>query len=159
NVYSSIKSEILTILAQMQARGELPAELALDAIDVMPTREASHGDMATNAAMVLAAKASKKPKELAEQLIQYIQKISHVETVELAGPGFINMRFAPTFWHAVIPAIIKSGKGYGNSDIGQNRKINVEYVSANPTGPIHVGHARGAVYGDALALLLMKVGF
>ncbi len=159
HLFGAIKSEILGILKQLQAEGQLPEGLSFDAVDVMPPREAGHGDMSTNAAMVLAAKASKKPKELAESLAQHIAKISNVTKVEVAGPGFINIHFAPDFWHQVIPTILSEGNSYGNSTIGGHRKIDVEYVSANPTGPMHVGHGRAAVVGDALAMLLLKAGF
>jgi arginyl-tRNA synthetase len=159
NLFSAVKSEVLGVLRQLQAEGILPGSLEFDAVDVSTPRESSHGDMATNAAMVLAGKAGRKPKELAELLAECLRSLKQVESVEIAGPGFINLRFAPAFWQALIPAILKEGKGYGNSAIGGGRKINVEYVSANPTGPMHVGHGRGAVVGDALALLLLKAGF
>jgi arginyl-tRNA synthetase len=159
NLYQNVKTEILAILAQLQAENALPAGLAFDGVDVMPPREASHGDMATNAAMVLAGKASVKPRDLAELLAARIKKIPYVEAVEIAGPGFINLRFAPSFWQAVIPAILKEGKGFGASAIGGGHKVNVEYVSANPTGPMHAGHVRGAVIGDALANLLAIAGY
>lgn len=159
NVFFLIKSNILEILQQLQAEGSLPPDVAFDAVDVMPPREAGHGDMATNAAMILAGKAGKKPRELAELLAERIRALPDVDSVEIAGPGFINLRFTPSFWHQVIAAILREGNRYGDSAMGGNRKVNVEYVSANPTGPMHVGHGRGAVYGDALASLLAKVGF
>jgi arginyl-tRNA synthetase len=159
NLFASVKSHIIDILKQLQAEGVLPLELAFDSVDVMPPREVSHGDMATNAAMVLAAKVAKKPRELADILAGRIKNIPDISSVEIAGPGFINLRFAPALWQKQIQVILKAGNDYGNSTIGGERKVNVEYVSANPTGPMHVGHGRGAVYGDALALLLAKAGF
>ncbi|HEU5047083.1 MAG TPA: arginine--tRNA ligase [Rickettsiales bacterium] len=159
NVFFLIKSNILEILKQLQAEDAIPAGVAFDAVDVMPPREAEHGDMATNAAMILAGKAGKKPRELAELLSERIRTLPGVASVEIAGPGFINIRFTPSFWHQVVAAILREGERYGDSTLGGKRKVNVEYVSANPTGPMHVGHGRGAVYGDALASLLAKVGF
>jgi arginyl-tRNA synthetase len=159
NLYQAIKSEILGIAGQLQEEGLLPGNLSFEGIDVTPPRETGHGDMATNAAMVLAGKTKKNPKELAEILAERIRKLPEIEAAEVAGPGFINLRFPPSFWQRIITVILKEGKGYGNSDIGHGKKINVEYVSANPTGPMHVGHGRGAVVGDALALLLLKAGF
>lgn len=159
NIFSLIKSEIINIIKSLQAEGLLPPELESNTVDVMPPREAGHGDMATNAAMILAGKAGRKPRELAELLVGRINNIAGMESVEIAGPGFINMRFSPSFWHEIIPVILEYGNSYGNSTIGCDQKVNIEYVSANPTGPMHVGHGRGAVYGDALAMLLLKAGF
>lgn len=159
NLFHTTKSEIVDIINKLQEEGALPQTLVTDGIDVMPPREAGHGDMATNAAMVLAGKAAMKPVDLAKLLAERIKKLPHVQWVDIAGPGFINIRFAATFWHEIIRAILQEGNGYGNSGIGKDQKINVEYVSANPTGPMHVGHGRGAVYGDALARLLLKAGF
>jgi arginyl-tRNA synthetase len=159
NVFSELRSKLIVALEQLKQEGQLPQELAFDAVDVMPPREAGHGDMATNAAMVLGGKSGKKPRELAELLKIRLEKLPGVESVEIAGPGFINLRFAASFWHAVIPAILNQNATYGDSQIGKNKSVNVEYVSANPTGPMHVGHGRGAVVGDALASLLKKAGF
>ena len=159
NIFTLVKSDIAEIISQLQTEGTLPADLPVDALDVMPPREASHGDMATNAAMVLGQKSGKKPREVADLLVERIRKIPGIESVEIAGAGFINLRFAPAFWHKSVTAILRDGNSYGNSTIGGNRKINIEYVSANPTGPMHVGHGRGAVYGDALSMLLLKAGF
>ncbi|MEI6730176.1 MAG: arginine--tRNA ligase [Pseudomonadota bacterium] len=159
NLYTNIKKQIIAILEDLQQQAILPSDAVFDHIDVSPTREASHGDMATNAAMILAAKTGKKPKELAEIISERIKNIEHIEKVEIAGPGFINLYFKPEFWQQIIPAILKDGNSYGNSSLGAGQNINVEYVSANPTGPMHVGHGRGAVYGDALAMLLLKAGY
>ncbi len=159
NLFNEVKIEITDILKKLQEDSLLPAGISLDAVDLMPAREKGHGDMATNAAMVLAAKTGKKPRELAEILVERIKNIASVKSVEIAGPGFINLSFSTSFWQKIIPAILKEKTHYGDSSVGKNQKINVEYVSANPTGPMHVGHGRGAVYGDALALLLGKAGF
>lgn len=156
--FARVKSQIITILENLSKEGKIPSGLSYDAVDVSPPREAGHGDMTTNAAMVLAAKAQMKPREIADALVPYIQNLPEVDEVTIAGPGFINMRFAPAFWQAVLADILTAGVDYGSSRIGEGRKVNVEYVSANPTGPMHVGHARGAVFGDALARVLAKAG-
>lgn len=130
-----------------------------EAITLEPPRDASHGDLSTNAAMVLSGQAKQKPREIADKLAEKLRSVEHVEAVEIAGPGFINIRLSPAAWRAVLPVILDSGNSYGNSRIGEGKRINVEYVSANPTGPLHVGHTRGAVYGDALSTLLMKAGY
>ncbi|PZP84365.1 MAG: arginine--tRNA ligase [Azospirillum brasilense] len=130
-----------------------------DAITLEPPRDATHGDLSTNAAMVLAGQAKQKPRELADKLAEQLRAMPNVEKVDVAGPGFINITLSAAAWQAVVPAILSDGLSYGNSTIGAGQKINVEYVSANPTGPLHIGHARGAVYGDAIAGLLLKAGF
>lgn len=130
-----------------------------DAITLEPPRDPSHGDLSTNAAMVLAGQAKQKPRDIAEKLAEKLRGLADVEAVEIAGPGFINIRLAASAWQGLLPEILKQGLSYGNSTIGKGQRINVEYVSANPTGPMHVGHARGAVYGDAIAGLLLKAGY
>ncbi|CAA7623494.1 Arginine--tRNA ligase [Candidatus Terasakiella magnetica] len=124
-----------------------------------PPREESHGDVATNAAMVLSKAAGMKPRDLAEALAVELRKHPAVTAVEVAGPGFINMRLAGDFWYDRLQDVLKEGARYGDSDTGKSHRVNIEYVSANPTGPMHIGHARGAVVGDALASLLAKVGY
>ena len=126
---------------------------------VEPPKDASHGDMATNAAMVLAKDAGKKPRELAEAIAEKLRAEPVVEKVDVAGPGFINLTLKPHVWGEELRVVLAAGRDYGRSDIGQGEKVNVEYVSANPTGPMHVGHGRGAVFGDALANLLGFAGF
>ena len=128
-------------------------------IGVEPPREASHGDLATNAALVLAKSAGKAPRDLAGTIAAAMAADADVEGAEVAGPGFLNLRLKPAYWHAALGAIVHEGAGYGESDIGQAAKVNVEYVSANPTGPMHVGHGRGAVFGDAVANLLAAAGY
>ncbi len=135
-----------------------------DAITLEPPREASHGDLSTNAAMVLAgqmkaAGEKSNPREIAEKIAVQLRSVEGISDVSVAGAGFINLRLAASVWQAVVPAILKNNTSYGNSHIGAGQRINVEYVSANPTGPLHIGHARGAVYGDALATLLLKAGY
>jgi len=126
---------------------------------VEPPRDPSHGDMATNAAMVLAKDAGKKPRELAESIAAKLRTDDKVASVAIAGPGFINLTLKPHVWVDELHLVLEAGTDYGSSDIGKNEKVNVEYVSANPTGPMHVGHGRGAVFGDALANLLAFAGF
>ncbi len=159
NLYSDLKEKLYVILEEMKGQGALPADASLDAVTVEPPRDASHGDMATNAAMVLAGQTKSNPRAVAEPIAQALRLLDNVTDVQIAGPGFINVRFAPAFWQGAVYDILSAGNSYGNSAIGAGRDINVEYVSANPTGPLHVGHTRGAVYGDALALLLLKAGY
>ncbi len=137
----------------------LPGTPDLSRIVVEPPREASHGDLATNAAMVLAKDAGLKPRELAEQIAGELRKRPEVTKADVAGPGFINMTLDPAVWRSALVDAIAAGPGYGISDVGAGKPVNVEYVSANPTGPMHVGHGRGAVFGDALANLLAFAGF
>ncbi|HEY6754505.1 MAG TPA: arginine--tRNA ligase [Pseudolabrys sp.] len=131
----------------------------LSRIVVEPPRDSSHGDMATNAAMVLAKDAGKKPRELAESIAEKLRADDKIAKVEVAGPGFINLALKPHVWGEELRLVLGTGKDYGRSDIGKGEKVNVEYVSANPTGPMHVGHGRGAVFGDALASLLVFAGY
>jgi arginyl-tRNA synthetase len=135
------------------------ANADLSRIVVEPPRDTSHGDMATNAAMVLAKDAGKKPRDLAEAIAAALRGDEHITKVEVAGPGFINLTLKPHVWGEELRTVLASGKDYGRSDLGKGEKINVEYVSANPTGPMHVGHCRGAVFGDALANLLAFAGY
>ena len=140
-------------------QGVLPAGLDLSRIVVEPPRDAAHGDMATNAAMVLAKDAKAKPRDLAERIAEQLRADPLVEAVEVAGPGFINLTLKASVWPAVLTAVLHGGSSYGRTNSGHGEKINVEYVSANPTGPMHVGHCRGAVFGDALASLLQFAGY
>jgi arginyl-tRNA synthetase len=126
---------------------------------VEPPRDAGHGDLSSNAAMVIAKPLGKNPREVAAALAERFQTDPDVETVEVAGPGFLNFRLDEPVWHRLLKAIDQLGEAYGKSDLGHGDKVNVEYVSANPTGPMHVGHTRGAVFGDALAALLEYVGY
>jgi arginyl-tRNA synthetase len=139
--------------------GELPADLDLSRVAVEPPRDPAHGDLSTNAAMVLAKAAKIPPRDLAQKLAARLGKEGDITGAEVAGPGFINLRIADMFWQARVIDILAARASYGDNDIGQGRRVNVEYVSANPTGPMHVGHGRGAVVGDVLAALLEKAGF
>ena len=158
NLFADIRSLVLENLAAMTSQGKLPQGLAFDNVTVEPPRDAAHGDMATNAAMVLAKPAGLKSRDIAEELAARLIKDDRIASADVAGPGFLNLRLAPVVWQLVIGAVLADGADYGRSDIGQGRKVNVEYVSANPTGPLHVGHTRGAVFGDALASLLAYAG-
>ena len=132
---------------------------AIGRIVVEPPRDPTHGDMATNAAMVLAKDAGKKPRELAESIAAKLRIDDKVASVDVAGPGFINLSLKPNVWGEELLLALAQGADYGRGDIGKDEQVNVEYVSANPTGPMHVGHGRGAVFGDALATLLLFNGF
>ena len=159
NLFAEIRSLVLDSLHRMQAQGDLSDGLNFDAVTVEPPRDAAHGDMATNAAMVLAKPSQNEPRDIAEKLMILLTADKRVESVDVAGPGFLNLRLAPTVWSDVLGAILSDPKGYGRVGTGAGIKVNVEYVSANPTGPLHVGHTRGAVFGDALASLLDFAGF
>jgi arginyl-tRNA synthetase len=141
------------------ATAPLVGNADLSRIVVEPPREASHGDMATNAAMVLAKDAGKKPRELAEAIAAKLRAEPNVEKVDVAGPGFINLTLKPHVWAEELALALKLGRDFGRSDMGRGEAVNVEYVSANPTGPMHIGHCRGAVFGDALASLLQYAGY
>ena len=135
-------------------RARCPSGLDFANVAVEPPRDAAHGDMATNAAMVLAKPAGLKPRDIAEALATKLTDDARITSAEVAGPGFLNLRLDPQLWQSVLRAALAAGDDFGRSTMGQGAKVNVEYVSANPTGPLHVGHTRGAVFGDALASLL-----
>ena len=159
NLFTQLRAHVLDTLGAMTAEGLLPAGLDMTAVTVEPPRDAAHGDMATNAAMVLAKPAGKNPREIAGELARRLVSDPRIMTADMAGPGFINMRLADTVWQQLVQAALASGTAFGRSDMGQGKRVNVEYVSANPTGPLHVGHTRGAVFGDALASLLAYAGY
>lgn len=158
NIFKQIEQQVKLQIASLQAEGKLPESLNLDKVEASPPRDAAHGDVATNAAMVLAGQAGKNPREIAGLIVEKLQTSPLVSKVEIAGAGFINMVLSPSVWQAEILEIIAQKRAYGDSAIGGGKRVNVEYVSANPTGPMHVGHAR-YIYGDALALLLKKAGY
>jgi len=155
NLYNYFRDVVLKELQTI----ELPSGLDMSRVMVEPTRDPKHGDIATNAAMVLAKPAGKNPRQLAETLKERLVGHPDVINAEVAGPGFLNLTLSPAFWHLQLKALLEAGVAYGDSKAGAGRKVNVEYVSANPTGPMHIGHARGAVFGDALAALMQKTGF
>ncbi len=159
NVFKEFKDIINVIIEALSAAGALPAGLDTGRVTVEPPRDPRHGDLATNAALVLAKEAKSPPRQLAELIAARLEARDDVTKAEVAGPGFINLRLSDAYWRRQLAAMLAAGEAYGASDLGRGRKVNVEYVSANPTGPLHVGHARGAVYGDALAALLEKAGY
>ncbi len=159
NIFQQLRAKILDNITLLAKEHNWPADLPLSSITVELPRDNSHGDAATNAALVLSKPLRMTPAEVAQQLKQALNSLPHLQSIEIAGPGFINLRFMPEFWHNIIPTILKLNTDYGNCSIGNQQQVNIEYVSANPTGPLHIGHARGAVFGDALARLLQKAGF
>ncbi|MEQ9528380.1 MAG: arginine--tRNA ligase [Parvibaculaceae bacterium] len=159
NIFRYFEEKVQAALEALVAEGALPAGLDFTRVAVEPPRDPSHGDLSTNAAMVLAKPAGAKPRDLAELIAARLATEEAVTEVSVAGPGFINLRLDPSFWRSRVPDILRAGASYGAGDLGTNQAVNVEYVSANPTGPMHVGHVRGAVFGDALANLLEKVGY
>ncbi|HAW48706.1 MAG TPA: arginine--tRNA ligase [Roseovarius sp.] len=159
NLFDDIRGLVLDTLGGLQAEGALPASLDLGSVTVEPPRDPAHGDMATNAAMVLAKPAGMKPRDIATVLAEHLAADARIDSAEVAGPGFLNLRLAPSVWHDVLRDALRQGADFGRATLGQGRRVNVEYVSANPTGPLHVGHTRGAVFGDALASLLDFAGY
>ncbi|MDU9003820.1 arginine--tRNA ligase [Sedimentitalea todarodis] len=158
NLFADIRTLVLHSLDAMVAEGALPDGLDFTNVAVEPPRDPAHGDMATNAAMVLAKPARMKPRDIAQMLAGKLVADIRVQSADVAGPGFLNLRLAPAVWQGVIGEVLQTGTDFGRSEMGQGRKVNVEFVSANPTGPLHVGHTRGAVFGDALASLLQFAG-
>ena len=158
-LYAAYAAKIDAVLAALEAEGVLPAGLPRSNVTVEPPRDPSHGDMATNAAMVLAKPAGTNPRALAEKIVEKLLADPLVASADIAGPGFINLRLEPGNWLGELAAIAAQGTAYGRSTMGAGRRVNVEYVSANPTGPMHMGHCRGAVVGDALASLLESAGY
>jgi arginyl-tRNA synthetase len=157
-LFADIHAATLGALDAMVAEGALPAGLDTGNVAVEPPRDPAHGDMATNAAMVLAKPAGLRPRDIAAGLAEKLAADPRIARAEVAGPGFLNLRLTPAAWRGQVAAILEAGAEYGRSAMGQGRKVNIEYVSANPTGPLHVGHTRGAVFGDALASLLDFTG-
>ena len=159
SIYAQYAALLDGVLDELVADGALPAGLERRGVAVEPPRDASHGDLATNAAMVLAKAAGTNPRALAELIAPKLEALPPVTSVAIAGPGFINLKLAPDAWRDELRTILSEGDAYGMSDVGKGSRVNVEYVSANPTGPLHMGHCRGAVVGDSLARLLEAAGF
>ena len=167
NIFGDFRRLVLAALDDMVTAGTLPPGLDFARIAIEPPRDPAHGDLATNAAMLLAGAVKENPLALAERIGEALghQELTSGDyrgrgfTVAAARPGFLNIRLDPAVWHAQLRAILEAGTAYGDATIGGGKKVNVEFVSANPTGPMHVGHGRGAVVGDALAALLAKAGF
>jgi len=158
NLFTDIRALVIDRLTAMAQTGQLPAGLDMSNVAVEPPRDVAHGDMATNAAMVLAKPAGMKPREIADALAAALLLDPRIASADVAGPGFLNLRLVPEGWTGVVKAVLTQS-GYGRSGMGANTRVIVEFVSANPTGPLHVGHTRGAVFGDALAALLDYAGY
>jgi len=159
NIFAVVLEKIHAANLALVGEGVLPQGIDQSRVVVEPPREAAHGDVATNSAMVLAKEAGRRPRELADALAARLRSDDLVAKVDVAGPGFINLTLKPAAWREALRAVLRAGADYGRSRLGHGAKVNVEYVSANPTGPMHVGHCRGAVFGDALANLLAAAGF
>ena len=159
NIFAVVLAKIHAANLALVAEGLLPDGIDQSRVQVDPPREAAHGDMATNTAMVLAKDAGQKPRELADAMAAKLRHDEMVAKVEVAGPGFINLTLKPSAWSDALRAVLVAGADYGRSSVGAAVPVNVEYVSANPTGPMHVGHCRGAVIGDTLANLLEFAGY
>jgi arginyl-tRNA synthetase len=151
SLYAQYSAHLDGILDQLVAEGHLPADVSRKAVAVEPPRDASHGDLATNAAMVLAKAAGTNPRALAALIAPKLEALAGVMSVEVAGPGFINIRLGEDSWRTELTAILADGERYGLSTIGDGERVNVEYVSANPTGPMHMGHCRGRRRAGGLA--------
>ena len=159
NAFSEVRQLVLEAIEDLCKVGQLPGGLDLGSVSVQPPRGEGRGEMATNAALALARAAQRPAREIAAVLAGRLVEFPEVEEADVAGPGFVNLRMAPALWRRAIRAALLSGSDYGRSDLGAGEPVNVEFVSTNPTGPLHVGHARGAVYGDALASLLSFCGW
>lgn len=159
NIFADFNARIVKAVEALDLKDKDGGALDLSRIAVEPPRDASHGDLATNAAMVLAKPTGQNPRALAEKLAEALRADTDIASADIAGPGFVNLRLKDGFWQANLAALLGEGRNYGRSRIGGGRKANVEYVSANPTGPMHVGHCRGAVVGDTLANLMAFAGY
>lgn len=159
NIFADFNARIIKAVEALDLKDKDGGSLDLSRIAVEPPRDASHGDLATNAAMVLAKPTGQPPRALAERLAQALRADPDIAAADVAGPGFVNLRLKDAFWQVHLTALLGEGRNYGRSTVGGGKKANVEYVSANPTGPMHVGHCRGAVVGDALANLMAFAGY
>jgi len=159
HLFARVRDDILTVINQLIDDGFLPEGLQLMAITAEPPRDSTHGDVATNVAMVVAKPSGKNPREVAQAVVDRLQQYDYIASADIAGPGFINLRLADSMWSQLILQVLELEGSYGNSELGEGRDVNLEYVSANPTGPLHIGHARGAVVGDVLGMILLKAGY
>ena len=159
NVFAHIEGRTAAAIDALKKEGALPSDLAVPDIGADVPRDPTHGDIAINSALALAKAAKMKPRDIAELIAAKLKAEPGVAKVDIAGPGFINLTFAPSYWQGLVKTIITEGKRYGADGLGKDETVNIEYVSANPTGPMHVGHCRGAVFGDALANLLAFAGY
>src|SRR4051794_34872440 len=158
HLFADVLARVRAVCGALAAESNWPAGVDFSRVVVEPPRDASHGDMATNAAMVLARDAKAKPRDLAEEIAARLRADDLIASVEVAGPGFINLTLRADVWADALRTVLREGQSYGRGADGSGGKVNVEYVSANPTGPMHVGHCRGAVFGDALSSLLQFAG-
>src|SRR6201996_5334003 len=159
HLFANVLARVHAACRVLASEGGWPSGIDLSRVVVEPPRDAAHGDMATNAAMVLAKDAKAKPRDLAEQIAAKLRSDDLIASVDVAGPGFINLTLKPSAWSDALRTVLRENDAYGRSTVGVAERVNVEYVSANPTGPMHVGHCRGAVFGDALASLLAFAGY
>ena len=159
NLFTHVREILIEVLKELSAQGVLPIDTDFSNITVEPPKDSRHGDMSTNAAMVLSKSVEVKPRELAQIISEALSPKEIISSVDIAGPGFINITLSNFSWHGLLSAVLMSGVNFGKSGMGSSQKVNVEFVSANPTGPLHVGHTRGAVFGDALANLLAYSGY
>ncbi|MEM9028598.1 MAG: arginine--tRNA ligase [Pseudomonadota bacterium] len=159
NTFRLVEDKVTTALEALKSAGELPADLDLSGVEVQEPRDSKHGDCAVNAAMVLAKRAGRKPRDIAEALKSELADDADLTKIEVAGPGFLNISFAEEVWARLLSSVLEAGGQFGQSQIGAGKRVHIEYVSANPTGPMHVGHCRGAVFGDALGSLLAAAGY
>ena len=159
NLFTHVREILIEVLKELSAQSVLPIDTDFSNITVEPPKDSRHGDMSTNAAMVLSKSVEVKPRELAQIISEALSPKEIIASVDIAGPGFINITLSNFSWHGLLSAVLMSGVNFGKSGMGSSQKVNVEFVSANPTGPLHVGHTRGAVFGDALANLLAYSGY
>jgi len=159
NPFAELRADVVAAIEALQGAGSLPADLPIDRLTVEPPRDPSHGDAATNAALILAKPARRPPIAIAELLAAQLAEVGKVVRADVAKPGFVNLTLDDRFWRAQIGVVLERGTDYGKADLGNGAQVNVEYCSTNPTGPLHVGHGRGTVFGDALANLLAKMGW
>ena len=159
NLFTHVREILIEVLKELSAQSVLPIDTDFSNITVEPPKDSRHGDMSTNAAMVLSKSVEVKPRELAQIISEALSPKEIISSVDIAGPGFINITLSNFSWHGLLSAVLMSGVNFGKSGMGSSQKVNVEFVSANPTGPLHVGHTRGSVFGDALANLLAYSGY
>ena len=159
NIFTILKKEIQTTVEKLAKEGKIKSLPNMERITAEPPRDATHGDVATNVAMVCSGQVGLKPREFAELVADELRKLDIIDNVEVAGPGFINLKLSNSFWYKQLLTILNEKENYGSSDMGKGEKVNVEFCSANPTGPLHVGHIRSTIFGDCIAGLLQKAGF
>ncbi len=159
NIFADVEKRVVVAITALQKEGKLPSDLAIPEILGEAPRDPTHGDVAVNAALVLAKAAKMKPRDIADVLKAKLEVAADVAKIDVAGPGFLNITFKPEVWQGLVRTILKEGSKFGAGSVSGHPKLNLEYVSANPTGPMHVGHCRGAVFGDALANLLSFAGY